>query len=193
MPVSKESRPPDYFARLYDANPDPWDFEGSAYEHEKYDATLATLDGRHFRSALEIGCSIGVLTARLASQCDRLLALDIVDSALARARARCASLHHVRFENRHLPQDWPDDGTPYDLILLSEVLYFLHPDDICRLAVKAAAALAPGGVALLVNYTEAIDEPCSGGEAAALFIAASGLAPVRHLARPKYRIDLLTA
>jgi hypothetical protein len=99
----------------------------------------------------------------------------------------------VRFENRHLPQDWPGDGAPYDLILLSEVLYFLHPDDIRRLAALAAAALAPGGAALLVNYTEAIDEPCSGDAAAALFIASSGLASVRHLARSKYRIDLLQA
>jgi predicted TPR repeat methyltransferase len=185
------SRPPDYFERLYAANPDPWSFETSRYEHEKYDATIAALGGRYFFSALEIGCSIGVLTARLAVHCDRLLAVDVVDSALARAKSRCAAFPHVQFENRRLPQDWPEQK--FGLIVISEVLYFMNPADIRRLAKRATASIAPGGHALLVNYTETIDEPCSGNEAADIFSAAARLTRVRQIIRPKFRIDLLEA
>jgi len=188
------SRPPEYFERLYAGNPDPWGFETSDYEREKYDATIAVLGGRHFASALEIGCSIGVLTARLAAICDRLLAVDVVESVLTRARTRCAGLPNVHFENRRLPEDWPEAEQKFDLIVISEVLYFLNPADIRRLAEFCSASLAPGGYALLVNYTEAIDEPCSGDEAANIFCsAASGSTPIRQIIRRKYRIDLLEA
>jgi len=192
--MSKASRPPAYFERLYAGNPDPWDFETSRYEHEKYEATIAALGGRRFCSALEIGCSIGVFSLRLAAHCDQLLAVDVVESALAQARARCASLGHVRFENRNLPQDWPEQRQNYDLIVISEVLYFLNPADIRRLAECCAASLVPGGYALLVNYTEAIDEPCGGSEAADCFFSATNrLTRARQLIRPRYRIDLLKA
>jgi len=188
--MSERSRPPAYFETLYAGNPDPWDFETSLYEAEKYDSTIFMLGDRRFARALEIGCSIGVLTARLATICDTLLAADIVDTALAHAKTRCAALQHVQFENRLMPRDWPA-GERFDLIVLSEMLYFLTPADISQLATLAAASLAPSGIALLVNYTETIDEPCNGNDAANIFIAASGLSRTRNLTRPKYRIDLL--
>ena len=91
-----------------------------------------------------------------------------------------------------MPQDWPADET-FDLIILSEVLYFLAPSDIDRLANLACAGLAQGGSVLLVNYTETIEEPCSGAEAAETFIAASTgkLKAASRIEAEKYRIDLL--
>jgi cyclopropane fatty-acyl-phospholipid synthase-like methyltransferase len=191
--MSMASRDPAFFQRLYESDPDPWKFETSVYEAEKYDATMAALGGRRFESGFEVGCSIGVLTARLAERCDRLLAVDVAETALARARERCARLGHVRFENRRLPADWPEAEQNFDLIVLSEVLYFLAPADIAVLAALVSRNLAPGGVVLLVNYTGVIDEPCGGEEAAERFIAASGLEGVRQIVREKYRIDLLEA
>ena len=59
----------EYFEELYAASPDPWNFETSDYEREKYARTLGVLGGRRFRRALEAGASIGVFTrdARAAS------------------------------------------------------------------------------------------------------------------------------
>jgi cyclopropane fatty-acyl-phospholipid synthase-like methyltransferase len=57
----------DYFEGLYRAEDDPWGFATSAYEHAKYDATLAALGTERSHRALEVGCAIGVLTARLAA------------------------------------------------------------------------------------------------------------------------------
>jgi predicted TPR repeat methyltransferase len=181
---------PEDFEALYARNPDPWNFATSAYEREKYDATIAVLGGRHYGHAIEVGCSIGVFTARLAALCGRLLAVDIADTALASARERCARLPHVTFENRRMPRDWPA-GEAFDLIVLSEVLYFLEAQDIRRLAMQAIASLAPGGHVLLVNYTEQTDDPCTGDEAAEIFIAAGELRVARHVRAEKYRIDLL--
>jgi predicted TPR repeat methyltransferase len=185
------SRGAEYFEKLYAANPDPWDFETSAYERDKYQATLEMLSGQHFRRAFEVGCSIGVLTKLLAEQCDSLLAVDMVESALAAARARCAGLPHVTFANRQIPTQWPDQE--FDLILFSEVLYFLTPADITRTALLAAESTQPGAIVLLVNYTEKIDEPCGGDEAADCFITAiwghvEGLWQFRS---QKFRIDLM--
>ena len=133
--MSKTSRPAKHFERLYRANPDPWGLGTSLYEQQKYAATLAALGTRHFQSALEVGCSIGILTSRLASRCDQLVALDFAPSAVKAARARCAPYPGVRIEQMQVPRQWPEGS--FDLILFSEVLYFLDESDLletCALA-----------------------------------------------------------
>jgi len=186
-----KSRDAQYFESLYAANPDPWDFQTSPYEQQKYQATLAMLAGRRFSNALEIGCSIGVFTQMLAKQCDALLGVDLAATALAAAAARCGALPHIRFETRQIPADWP--AQKFDLMLFSEILYFLSPADIAATAALACASALPDGIALLVNYTEQINEPCSGDEAAAHFInAVSGcFERVDYARHEKFRIDLL--
>jgi trans-aconitate methyltransferase len=109
-----------YFEDLYARDPDPWGFETSAYEAAKYDATIQALAGQRYQTGLEIGCSIGVLTQRLARHVDDLLGIDVSDAALAQARER---VPHARFEQREIPEEFPDGR--FDLIVCSEVLYYL--------------------------------------------------------------------
>ncbi len=177
---------PDYFEAMYAADPDPWRFATSDYEREKYAATLAALPDRRFAHALEVGCSIGVLTRQLAGRCDDLLALDVAEAALAQARARCPG---VRFERRAIPDEWP--AGRFDLIMFSEVLYYLDAAGITATAAKAVAALQPGGCILLVHYLGGTDYPSTGDEAADGFTAAAGLSPVLRVREPLYRIDRL--
>ena len=177
---------PAYFEQLYASDPDPWRFATSGYEREKYAATLAALPQRRFPQTLEVGCSIGVLTAQLAGQCDRLLALDVVDAALDQARQRCPA---VKFEKRRIPDEWPNGA--FDLIVFSEVLYYLDRTGIEQAAHRATAALTSGGCILLVHYLGGTDYPTTGDEAAEYFIAASGLSPGRQLRAEMYRIDRL--
>ena len=164
--------PPSYFDALYERSPDPWGFETSAYEDAKYAATLAALPEARYGRALEVGCSIGVLTCRLARRCDRLVALDPAARALARARQRCRDLPHVDFMKGLAPADWPE-GT-FDLILLSEVIYYLGPDDVSELAARVARSVAPGGQVELVHWVRETDYPLSGDAAAEGFIDALG-------------------
>jgi alkylhydroperoxidase/carboxymuconolactone decarboxylase family protein YurZ len=142
---------PEYFGQLYAQSSDPWEFETSLYEADKYTATLAALPIPNYAQALELGCSIGVLTRRLAARCTQLLATDISPVALAQARVRCEDLRHVQFECRDLSRDFPPGS--FDLIVVSEVGYYFSALDLVTLRGKIAEALAPDGHLLLVHYT----------------------------------------
>ena len=186
------SRPASHFQQLYQANPDPWGFNTSAYEQEKYRHTVASLGDRHFASGLEVGCSIGILTHLLAARCDRILGVDIVEDPLADARLRCADQPQVRFERMQVPADWPGDR--FDLIVLSEVLYFLSAADIQHCARRVRETLMPKGMVVLVNWLGETDDPSPADAAPDRFIAASEatLRVVQQERLERYRLDLLT-
>lgn len=188
------SLPASYFDAIYERDPDPWRFRTSAYERAKYDATLAALPRPRYRRALEVGCSVGVLTRDLAPRCDTLLAVDAAEKALAAARDACADRPNVAFTAIRAPDEWPD-GPSFDLILLSEVVYYLNRADVARLAARVRSSLAPGGDCLLVHWTAETDYPLSGDEAAERFIAAASpfAAVMRQERSEKYRLDLLRA
>lgn len=188
------SLPPKYFDQVYRANRDPWNFETSPYERAKYAATLAVLPRAHYPAALEIGCSLGVLTAQLASRCGQLLALDVSAAALAQAQERGRDLPQVKFQLLRVPEEFPDQL--FDLILLSEVGYYWSLADLARAADLIIAGLAPGGQLLLVHWTPPVhDYPLSGDDVHKFFLTkAAAPGPLRHLTGQRaknYRLDLL--
>ncbi|MEP9380638.1 SAM-dependent methyltransferase [Aquabacter sp. CN5-332] len=187
------SLPSAYFETLYSRNPDPWNFETSAYERTKYRATLAALPHTRYAAALEVGCSIGVLTELLAQRCDDLLAVDASERALDRAIRRCRSLTHIRFAQCRVPDEWPQEA--FDLILLSEVIYYLDRADVCRLAARVKTSLRQDGHVLLVHWIGDTDYPLSGDEASELFIAEmkDTARQVKGGRTDRYRLDCLEA
>ena len=188
---SSDSLPPGYFDAVYRAKDDPWEFATSPYEAGKYAATLAALPRPRYERALEAGCSIGVLTAQLAPRCGHLLSLDVSPAALDQARARCAALPQVTFERRYLPGEFPEGA--FDLILVSEVGYYLSMPDLLALRERCLSQLAPGGHLLLVHWTPFVpDYPLTGDQVHETFLTATGPL-LRHLAgrrEEKYRLDL---
>lgn len=184
--------PPSYFDQLYAADSDPWRFASCAYERAKYARTLASLAKQRYGAALEVGCSIGVLTVQLALRCDHLLAIDAAAAALKLARQRCATQPWVAFERCFAPKEWPSGR--FDLIVLSEIVYYLVPDDVMRLAEQTERALKMGGEVLLVHWTGETNYPLSGDAAAEGFIAAAaGFTRIVRQERAKmFRLDLLT-
>ena len=103
--IAPESLPPSYFAQIYQTSLDPWHFETSLYEREKYLASLAALPLERYRLAFEIGGSIGVLTRILADRCDRLLSIDLSSVAQGRAQIRCADQPQVEFQIMQFPRE----------------------------------------------------------------------------------------
>lgn len=185
--------PSAYFDDIYGQNPDPWSFETSAYEAAKYAATLEALGDRRFAHAFEIGCSIGVLTEQLAHRCKRLLAVDVSEAPLQKARDRCAALRQVDLRRMAVPQEFPT--TRFDLVLMSEVGYYWCAADLARAAQAIVSALEPGGLWLLVHWTPYVrDYPLTGDqvhEYVRTFAAESGLArPVLSRREASYRLDL---
>jgi SAM-dependent methyltransferase len=183
------SRDAAYFERLYAADPDPWRFKTSAYEVAKYAATVAAVADRRYAAALEVGCSIGELSARIAPLCDAFLGLDIAEAPLAEARRRCAGLAQTRFACMAVPGAWPEGQF---LILLSEVLYFLNAADIRATAARVRACLSPGGRVLLVNWIGEPADPQPGDRAADTYIAALDWPVTRAERAARYRLDLLS-
>ncbi len=181
-----------YFDELYARDDDPWNFSRSDYERAKYSHTLRALPRRHYQCAVEVGCSIGILTEQLAPRCSSLLALDASERPLLQARNRCGSLPQVRIEQGRVPEDWPDGV--FDLLLFSEVLYYLAPADLEEVATCVRRSAAPSAHILLVHWTGETDYPLSGDVATDGFISA--LAPSIHTLREEvtdaYRLVFLS-
>jgi len=190
-PLQANSLPPNYFDALYQADPDPWKFETSEYEANKYAATIAALPKPRYRSAFEIGGSIGVLTEKLADRSDALLSIDVSNLAQDRAIQRCHHLSQVKFQIMQVPKEFPDQK--FDLILVSEVGYYWNWDDLRKAQQQILESLEPGGHLLLVHWTlYAKDYPLSGDEVHDAFCE---LSPVhfKHLLgrrEAEYRLDL---
>lgn len=185
------SKPPDYFAAIYEEGPDPWGFESSSYEQEKYAATLAALPRPHYASVFEIGCSVGVLTEQLAARCAQLLAVDVVEAPLTLARERCRGLEGVRFARMQVPDEFPDEM--FDLIVLSEVGYYWSRDDLERATDLIVEHLNPRGQLLLAHWRPEIAGcPLIGDDVHALVAARSDALLEHRLgeSRPSYLLDL---
>ena len=182
--------PRGFFEDLYVKSPDPFDFETSAYEAAKYQHTVATLPRAHYKQAVEIGCSIGVLTSRLAEKCDNLLGLDISEQALVRARARCAHLAGVRFVRMAVPDEFPDQI--FDLMVVSEVAYYWSTEDLARAKDRIAAHQTTGGHLLLVHWLPIVDYHVQTGDAVhEAWLKDPRWRLVHGDRRELYRIDLL--
>jgi len=187
------SLPTTYFDDVYRANEDPWAFETSPYERAKYEATMAALPNDHYTSAFEIGCSIGVLSEMLAQRCDKLLAVDASELPLKTARQRLAAYPQVTISQMSIPNDFPDQ--PFDLILMSEVGYYLALDDLKQVRQLLIDHLETNGQLLLVHWTPFVhDYPLTGDQVHELFLESTGAGtPLIHLLgqrTDKYRLDL---
>jgi SAM-dependent methyltransferase len=178
----------DYFEKIYDDADDPWSFATSDYEAEKYARSLAALRPS-YASAFEIGCSIGVFTQQLAEKCESLLAVDISDRALERARIRCAALHQITFERAAFPHD--DPQRTFDLITCCEVAYYWSDADLALARDRIAADLAPGGDLLLVHWLPKVDDYVRDGDAVhEAFLADPRFEPAASHRAQRYRLDV---
>jgi cyclopropane fatty-acyl-phospholipid synthase-like methyltransferase len=183
--------PPTYFADMYAGAEDPWGFRSRWYEQRKRDVTLAALTCPRYRRAFEPGCSIGVLTAALADRCDDVVAADVDERAVTTARASLARLGNVRVERLSLPREWPDGM--FDLVVISELAYYLGPAELDQLLDCAVGSLAPRGTLLACHWRHPVpDYPATGDEVHHRLLARPELDhAVSHL-EEDFRLDLLT-
>ena len=179
----------EYFEGLYAESEDPWNFEASEYEQNKYARTLAVLGNRTFRRALEAGASIGVFTEMLSDRCEELLAVDVSERAVAAARRRLSGRGHVRVERRTLPEEMPDG--PFDLIVASEVLYYFPREEMLTVLRGFERELARGGILLAVHWRRKTETyPLQGDEVHDLLVEHTRLLNKETIIEPDYRLDL---
>ena len=168
-----------HFRDCYAASPDPYGLAERWYEARKYAVTVALLPRERYADAFEPGCSIGVLTARLAARCDRLLSCDVVPDAVASARARTEGRPGVRVEQRAIPREWPQ-GT-FDLIVFSELLYYFDDADLAEVLRRGTGALRPDGHLLAVHWRHpAARHPRTGDDVHQRLVTDAGLARLAY-------------
>jgi SAM-dependent methyltransferase len=157
--------PSEYFEEKYQADIDPWRFKTSEYERDKYQATLGSLTKDRYPAALEVGCSIGVLTKLLSPRCVSLLAVDSSPTAVEAAKS--VSAPNVVFRVANLPAEFPKGK--FDLIVLSEILYYFDKSDLARVAQSCIDSISQDGEIVLCHWLGETDYPLTGVEASELF------------------------
>lgn len=156
---------PDYFDSLYSDKDDPWDLSSSPYERRKRELLLASLPRLRYRKAFEPGCAVGVTTAALALRSDHLLAMDGAASAVSQTRERVAGMApHVDVVRGRVPDDWPNDH--FDLIVVSELLYYLDGAARSRVADQICRTAARGGDVVAVHWRHPFTEAATSGDEA---------------------------
>jgi 2-polyprenyl-3-methyl-5-hydroxy-6-metoxy-1,4-benzoquinol methylase len=138
-----------FFDSIYEGSTDPWSFASDAYEQARYRTVLDHVDPARHRRVFEPGCSVGVLTEQLGRRGDRVDATDVSVNAVARARARCAHLPAVDIRIGGVLPTSPD---PYDLIVFSEVGYYLDVPSLYETALGFEAALRRGGRLIAAHW-----------------------------------------
>lgn len=188
-PGTRRHRVPDtHFETRYRAEGDPWKLEDRWYERRKRALTVAGLSRERYRRAFEPGCALGLLTALLAQRCDRLLAVDASATAINSAQRRTAELAHVELAIMGVPDDWPPGH--FDLVVLSEMGYYLDRATMERLRDRALASLTDDGELLAVHYRPAVPEHILDGNTVhEILHAAPGLRPVLHHVEDEFVID----
>lgn len=165
------------FDDLHRDNDDPWSVVTSWFERRKRRVTLAALPDERYGRVLEIGCSVGLLAHELSARCDDLVALDRSDVAVERARHRLRDVPHAQVEPAVVPHDWPTGA--FDLVVISEVGYFLSPFELEGLLARVRSSLKPHGHVVLCHWRHPIvGWPLDGDRVHDLWRAASAQEPL---------------
>ncbi len=185
-----ERLPDRYFDDVYAAARDPWKLSDRWYEKRKYAITMAMLPHQRYRHAFEPGCSIGVLTEQLVDRCDHVTACDVAQAALDAAGERCAGQRNLTLCRMSLDADWP--LLDFDLVVLSEVAYYLSEATLRRVLDRECARLAAGAAVVAAHWRHAVsDYPLTGDRANAMIVATAGMSPVAQYRDDDVVIDVL--
>jgi SAM-dependent methyltransferase len=165
---------------MYSRSADPWELGTRWYEQRKYAITLALLPRQHYRHAFEPGCSIGVLTALLTERCSQVTASDVAAAALESARRRLVDAgrqDQVTLLQRSMDDPWPPG--PFDLLVLSEVGYYLTPGALRGTLDREMPRLAKGATVIAAHWRHPVDDyPMSGDRVNDIVAATAGVHPI---------------
>jgi SAM-dependent methyltransferase len=184
--------PDDYFDAMYATSRDPWQLAGRWYEQRKYAMTMAMLPLPRYRHAYEPGCSVGVLTELLTARCDHVTATDVAATALDAAAERLMRAGHsgqVTLARRSLDLAWPTDD--FDLVVLSEVAYYLDAESLRGVLDRECPRLVTGATLIAAHWRHPVEDyPLTGDAANAIVGDTADLRALAHYADDDVVIDV---
>lgn len=175
-----------HFEELYSADPDPFGVGDRWYERRKRALLTASLTSERYRSTWDSACGTGHLATSLADRSDLLLATDASPAACRLATERLSGVQHATVATHLLP-DPPDGSGPFDLVVLSEVLYYLDAGGRAATArtVDLVADRSATAEVIAVNWRHRPSDAQTSGEESVLeldeALRSTGWSPaVRH-------------
>lgn len=190
---AQDAAPQAHFDALYAADDDPWRVRERWYEHRKRALLLAALPRPRFVHAFEPACGNGELSAALAARCDGLLASDASPRAVELSRRRLAAQPNATVVAGALPQDWPRPLERFDLVVFSELGYYLSAAQWRTTLERCMATLAPDGVIVACHFRPDCgqrQQPTA--EVHAAIDALTGLVHQVTLREPDFLLDVWT-
>lgn len=181
----------DHFDHFFDEG-DPYGIDENPDEQLKFARTLEVCGQGQLGRVLEIGSAVGSFTELLAPRATEVLALDVSPAAIAKIARRLHGHPNVRPVMMTIPAEFPDG--PFDLIVASDILYYLRYEQLLRSQQKIEAALAKGGAFVAVHYVPRMGSVLDGDEAHDIL---TGHTKLRHVLSERtefgrgrtYRID----
>lgn len=123
------------WANQYDSN------ENKTRDMEAVALRNALAD-KMFDKCLEIGCGTGKNTQWLVGNCTEIVAVDLSDEMLAKAKEKIAS-PKVNFIHADITKEWSFTNQQFDLLTFSLVLE--HIEDLNDIFRKASEVIVPSG------------------------------------------------
>jgi SAM-dependent methyltransferase len=183
------------FQQMYQQDGDPWKVRQRWYEQRKRDIVLASLPDQRYGRAFEPACGNGQLTAALAQRAEHLMASDMSPEAVRLTRQHLRheladDASHVTLACQTMPLEWPLDAS-FDLIVISEMLYYLREADLALLVRRCIASLTPGGALLLCHWRRPFHDRLIDTDAAhALFDESPALHHLSRHAEDDFLLDV---
>jgi predicted TPR repeat methyltransferase len=145
------------FDNLYAKYPDPYGTTLSCYRYQrlKYDRLTALLPAARYRSALDIGCGLGVYTRLLSPYVDQILGIEQSVVAVQQAEQLSLDFANIRYIAGDVTRLSEATQETFDLITLLDVLYYVSPctgETLESIAHEVTRRLAPGGILLLAHH-----------------------------------------
>mgnify|MGYP000007477434 CR=1 FL=1 len=142
------------FEHKYATHGDYFGYQTKPYEITKYERTVDLMRKwrRESGSALEIGCSVGVFTAMIAAEFDRLTAVDLASEALVLAEKQVAGAGNVSYVQSDLLS--LKLGARFDIIFCAEVLMYVREKDAASACQVLDAHLGEKGLIIEVSQQD---------------------------------------
>lgn len=138
------------FEEVYEAESDPWGI-GDA-ESPRYNRYVELLRPYVKGSVLDIGCGMGALLARFRNEASELFGVELSRIAIERGVQRFPFIQFYQGSATSMEDVVAIDGRCFDVIICSDVIYYLEDRYKDRLIAWIGQHLAPGGKALIAAY-----------------------------------------
>jgi len=151
------------FEKRFQYDPDPWQTFSSVYEQKKRQYLGHAIGNRAYGRCLEVAAGNGSNSCLIAGKTLRLVATEGTPTGVRLMESLTGSLGNVSIQQQDLAKPMPHRR--YDLIVVSEVLYYLTAPALRNFARGIDRTLVPTGRLILAHHQESFPDAVHSGHA----------------------------